>query len=155
MEIHRNIYNLIGVHELYDGQRCTQERGRGGGSVSGGWGRMGEVFLKNFSLHHWRGIHVKRRSRFLVQLVKTRAFTCTFPYGQAGLSFTAWSNSCEQDTHCYIYLKACQVFALILAYLQEGMWMGSQDKRFRGVWKLGEKIHIGYKELKKWKDSGK
>lgn len=32
---------------------------------------------------------------FLVQLVKTRAFTCTFPYGQTGLSFIAWSNSCE------------------------------------------------------------
>lgn len=33
-----------------------------------------------------------------------------------------------RKAHCYIYLKACQVFALILAYLQEGMWMGSQDK---------------------------
>lgn len=31
-------------------------------------------------------------------------------------------------THCYIYLKACQVSALILAHLQEVMWTGSQDK---------------------------
>ncbi len=44
-------------------------------------------------------------------------------------------------THCYIYLKACQVFALILAYLQEGMRMGSQDKDKGAVWKLIEKIN--------------
>lgn len=34
-------------------------------------------------------------------------------------------------TRRYIYLKACQVFALILAYLQEAAWMGSPDKNTR------------------------
>lgn len=38
-------------------------------------------------------------------------------------------------TRCYIYLKACQVFALILAYLQEGMCVGIQDKS-KGLLKI-------------------
>lgn len=31
-------------------------------------------------------------------------------------------------THCYIYLRARQVFALILTHPEDGTWMGSEDK---------------------------
>lgn len=75
-------------------------------------------------LHHWRGIHIKYGSRFFSfsptckKKNKTRAFPSTL--AEPGC-LSRHGLTAARETRCYIYLKACQVFALILAYLQEGM----------------------------------
>lgn len=57
-----------------------------------------------FLLHHWRGIHIKHRSRFFsfspTCKKKNKSFSQHF--GPAGLSFTARPNSCERDTLLYL-----------------------------------------------------
>lgn len=92
--------------------------------------KTGGVLLLKFSLHHWRGIHIKHRSRFFfsAELVKSLFFLALFFHTATRGCLSLRGLTAASRTHCYIYLKACQVFALILAYQREGMWMGSRDK---------------------------